>query len=285
MEGKLSWMVIAIIGGVIVTVGIIVFFSFFGNAILEMLIGNQAVKAWVQLSAGIQKAYTTGGSVLPGWSLDWLDSYHARRWDFCHGGCNEIGRWCNYSREDSYPNEYRKDFDRLNAIFILNKSDYKSLRNKLTDRESNDTLDRCSNSKFCLCLGSISLNKNVFNQYFRISYIKEVLSGGINWNDRCYWGTASFITSKDDNYEHFLSSMKKIKLLQCTPIPADVKIKSGKKLYDLKIIQHFEGIIYLTREKSTNGVYIHLKYTPKSRTVYEKESGRTIYSGGGAFVI
>ncbi len=285
LEGKLSWMVIAIIGGVIVTVGIIVFFSFAGNSILEMLIGNQAVKAWVQLSAGIQKAETTGGSVLPGWSLDWLDCTYVTSSEYSNPYCG----WY-YGPGGSPPGHYGKTvIKKLNVIiFIENKNMYNQIRDKLIDKQSLDVLERCkcTSSCNCMCLGSFESSnfdrKEYTNgipngKYFRQDNANQ---DGTWSSDKCAWGTSSFITY--DNASTFIETIPKIRLIQCSKIPLPVEINVDNKYKEILAIQHFEGTIYLTREKATGGYFIDLKFTPKERPYWDGSGNPP--NGGCAFV-
>ncbi len=283
MKGKLSWMVISIIGGVIVTVGILVFFGFFSGGTLEMLISSPAVKAYVQLASGINKAETTGGSVLPGWSLDWTDCYHLSHQEYSGGS---IETWCDFYYSDSASKHYwKKGYSSANVIFILNQGDIQKVSSKLVDRESKDTLSVCKDSSYCLCLAQVRYYDRFFSNPsydtvcgeiypdFKISYKK---------GSQCYFGTVSFITNGKPNDEYcqypkncnppsyycesyfarFLYDISKIKMIQCLPIKMPLKINGN----DLKAIQHFEGIIYLNRVKSSKGYYIKVTYSPRERS-------------------
>ena len=271
-------MIIAIIGGVIVTAGVIIFFSFAGSTLLEMLIGDQAVKAWVQISAGVQKAYTTGGSVLPGWSLDWLDCTYVTSDEYSNPYCG----WY-YSSGGSAAGHYGKTYiNRFNAILFLNWSSYNDIKNKINknDKESLDVLSNCGCSSKkcdCICLASIkSDNFDEYPKYFRVDYPSP--SEG-NWIV-CAWGTSSFITY--DNESTFMNIIDKITLLQCSKSSLPVEVKYGDKYERLLAIQHFEGELYLTREKSSKGYFIYLNFKPKYRPDWDGSGNPP--NGGCAFV-
>ena len=280
MKGKLSWMVISIIGGVIVTMGVIVFFSFFGSAILDSLIGGQAVKAWVQMGAGIQKAYTTGGSVLPSWSLDWLDCRFAEADYF--GSCP-----CTFAKQancESPPHYFGKTtIKQMDAILFLNKTTYNELRRIKMDSQSLNILGRCgcdSQNCNCMCVANIKSNSFDTVSNFRVTGTGLYVEDSTGYASKsCAWGTSSFIT----NASKFISTIGNIKMLQCQKIQLPVKVKTNK-YKNLFAIQHFNGIIYLIREKSTSGEYfIHLRFTPTPVGSYNHKQ-KNFPLGGCAFI-
>ena len=291
MRGKLSWMVVAIIGGVIVTVGIFLFLGFFGSSMLEMLISAQAIKAGLDLAGGINKAIDTGGDILPQWTLDWTDCEHAYHdattsgivhTDWCQNGAGGAG---------AVPWKYRGDvkLDRTDIIFIVNRSEFGDYGKFLDYFDINDQykkINACGGSDYCLCVVSAKVKAQPYNQYF---YYFTYRSGSNAFNDQCYWGSFSIYTY--DSKQALNNSIEDAKTLACVKIKSGVKMKISSNEKEVLAIQHLKASVYLNRVNDSNGnYYVDMTFRPSTvsfstirTTLYVIPTG-SIMSGDCAFI-
>ncbi len=144
MRAKLSWMVFAIIGGVIVS-GVLIFVYFFmvnGIIISEVSVGS--IKSWSKLIGGLTEAKVSESSVVPMFSVE----HHIIYAD----ACDPYIPQCKPRYNDYYKNIREGDI-----ILILPKSTLENAR--ITDRMSRAAISSCEN-KYCYCAVHIKLNKD-----------------------------------------------------------------------------------------------------------------------------
>ncbi len=159
MRAKLSWMVFAIIGGVIVS-GVLIFVYFFMiNGVIFSEISMGSIKSWSKLVGGLTEAKISQSTVVPMFSVE----HHIIHADACDPQVPQ----CK-SRYDNYYKEIREG----DIILILPKTTL--VNSGIKDRVSRAAISSCT-GKYCYCAAHIKLDDGVM--YYWGYWTKPIATG------------------------------------------------------------------------------------------------------------
>lgn len=153
MNGKLSWMTFAIIGGVIVSaVLIFIYFVLFKGMMFSML-ATGAIKPFSNLIMGMDQLSHSDSAIVTEFKVDY------------HPAMIALFPDCVAVSEKAAVNGYadRNTMVNFNAILIFNSSEVYEIKNSNPlnlDSQSMYQISQCNNN-YCYCAARISLDKGI----------------------------------------------------------------------------------------------------------------------------